>query len=185
MFWDASPVDRTFVSVAHGALVLTVLVAAYTDWRRRIIPNWLTLPAMGIGLLLGGLAGASSGFLDSLLGLFACGAIPYWVFRQGGMGGGDLKLFAAIGALAGLQLGLTIELVSLLVAMVVTLGRMAWEGRLLRVLGNSFFITFNAVLPRKWRREVSLEERGATRLGLSIAVATLLVVLDHYQMGVL
>ncbi len=169
--------------VAHGAAALLAVGAALTDWRTGRIPNWMTLPGMLLGLFLGGLAGGASGFLDAMLGLLVCGFVPYWIFRKGGMGGGDLKLFAALGALTGLRLGIAIELASLLVGVLVAMGRMAWEGRLLRLLSNTFFLSFNAVLPSRWRRDVRPEESGAIRLGLSIAMGTLAVLADHYRVG--
>ncbi len=170
-------------SIAHGVAAVLAVAAALSDWRSGKIPNWMTFPGMLLGLFLGGWASGSSGFLNALLGLLVCGLVPYWIFRKGGMGGGDLKLFAALGALTGLRLGIAIELASLLVGVLVAMGRMAWEGRLMRLLTNTFFLSFNAVLPPRWRREVRPDEAGAIRLGLSIAVGTLVVLVDHHRFG--
>jgi prepilin peptidase CpaA len=76
------------------------LVACVEDLRRRTIPNWLTAAGAIAGVLCAApmgwrglgmaVAGAAAGFL-LLLPLHLCGA----------MGGGDVKLMAAFGALLG------------------------------------------------------------------------------------
>jgi prepilin peptidase CpaA len=77
------------------------VVACLTDLRTRRIPNWLTfggaVAALAFHLWTGGLMGvvsASAGWLIGVLLFF----LP---FALGGMGGGDLKLLAALGAWLG------------------------------------------------------------------------------------
>jgi prepilin peptidase CpaA len=82
--------------------ILGVLcVAVYTDWREHKIFNWLTIPAILVGLLLSLLLGGWPGLLDSLKGAGLGFAIMFLLFALGGMGGGDVKLMAAIGAWLG------------------------------------------------------------------------------------
>jgi len=78
-----------------------VVVACVFDVRTRRIPNVLTLSGAVAGLLyhlatsgLGGLQTAAAGWILGLLLL-----LPY--FALGGMGGGDVKLVAALGAWLG------------------------------------------------------------------------------------
>lgn len=85
------------------ALVGVVLLAALTDWLRRKIYNWLTLPAMGAGLVLNALHGQ---FLSSLIGFGLCFGVFFLLFILGGMKGGDAKLMAAVGAFVGWPLAL-------------------------------------------------------------------------------
>lgn len=80
------------------ALVGVVLLAALTDWLRRKIYNWLTLPAIGAGLVLNALQGR---LVASLIGFALCFAIFFLLFALGGMKGGDAKLMAAVGAFLG------------------------------------------------------------------------------------
>ncbi len=75
--------------------------AVIDDLRRRTIANWLTGSGLLAGLVLATLAGGVRGFLLALGGA-AAGFSLFWIcYRLGGLGGGDLKLMAAFGALLG------------------------------------------------------------------------------------
>jgi len=90
-------------------LVAVVVAASVTDIRRGIVPNGLTFPAMGLGLLLwtaagawgdAGAVGLERGWTDALLGLIA-GLLPMamLVLATNALGMGDAKLLGAVGAL--------------------------------------------------------------------------------------
>ena len=81
-------------------LSVVVLAAGY-DVRRGQVPNWLTFPAMAIGLTLGMVGGSWSGLGWSIGGLSLGAALLGVLYLAGGMGAGDVKLLAAVGALQG------------------------------------------------------------------------------------
>ena len=85
------------------ALSVVVAAAAWSDFRTRKIPNWITAPGAALGLILhvwfSGLPGALESVLGAMLGL----AIFLGLYIAGGMGAGDVKLFGAVGAFAGPQ----------------------------------------------------------------------------------
>lgn len=88
-------------SIAWWPTLIVLAIATFTDLRSRRIPNWLVLPFLVAGIVVSGWMHGWHGIEQSLEGL-ALGAlllgILYWL---GGMGMGDLKLCAAIGAWIG------------------------------------------------------------------------------------
>ena len=88
-------------SFAWWPTLIVLAVATFTDLRNRRIPNWLVLPFLVIGIVastwLHGWHGLGFSFEGLGLGLLLYG-ILFWM---GGMGAGDVKLAAAIGAWIG------------------------------------------------------------------------------------
>jgi leader peptidase (prepilin peptidase)/N-methyltransferase len=112
--------------ILYALLTSSLLVIALIDFDHKIIPNSITLPGMliGLGLSLWALPITP---LNSLIGLLAGGLFFYLValISKGGMGGGDIKLIAMIGAFLGWQGVFFTILVGALVGSVVGLGLMS------------------------------------------------------------
>lgn len=88
-------------SIAWWPTVAVVGVATITDLRSRRIPNWLVLPFLVAGVVVGTWMHGWSGLATSLEGL-GLGLLLFGVLAvMGGMGMGDVKLCAAIGAWVG------------------------------------------------------------------------------------
>ena len=93
------------------------LLAAIWDFASRRIPNLLTLGGIVLGLAMHmalgyvdrGMSGCIRGLGASLAGIAVCGIVPLVSYARKEMGGGDVKLFAAIGALCGPVLGFDAE----------------------------------------------------------------------------
>ena len=85
--------------VLIGLLVLTV----FFDLTQKRIPNFLTFPAILLGLTIFAVSGGWSSLLQGLSGLGVGIAIFFIPFALGGMGAGDVKLMGAIGALKGVE----------------------------------------------------------------------------------
>ncbi len=87
-----------------------LVVITYIDLDFQIIPDAITLPGIVVGLTAGALLmpdpfmrDSMLGFKSSAIGLLAGGGIFYAiaVLSKGGMGGGDIKMMAMVGALMG------------------------------------------------------------------------------------
>jgi prepilin peptidase CpaA len=89
--------------VALVTVAVTCIIAAVLDaWKFRV-PNKLTLALLGSGLAFHVYTGGVFGLGGSLLGA-ACGfAALIGVYAVGGMGAGDVKLGAAVGAWLGVS----------------------------------------------------------------------------------
>jgi prepilin peptidase CpaA len=77
------------------------LIACMTDLRSRRIPNLLTFGGAFAAIVFHGVTGGASGFLTACAGWVVGLALFFLPFALGGMGGGDLKLIAALGAWLG------------------------------------------------------------------------------------
>lgn len=88
-------------SIAWWPTVAVLAVATFTDLRSRRIPNWLVLPFLGMGLGVSAWLHGWRGLGQSAEGM-ALGLVVFGVLHlMGGMGAGDVKLAAAIGAWVG------------------------------------------------------------------------------------
>jgi prepilin peptidase CpaA len=153
-------------------------VGAYTDARRGQLPNWLVLPLIPAGFLLNFLANGVPGLMQSGIGLVVCGLIPLIMWMTSGgtaIGGGDVKLFAAIGALVGWYDGLEIQLTSYIALLVIAFFTLAWRGQLWKTLTNAGWMAINWLLPKAKRRAISSEAMVEMRLGPAIFLAALLL----------
>ena len=170
------------MELPHIIMLMAAAVAAYTDTRTGLIPNWLTLPAVVLGPLYFLVMASSDLALASLGAILIVGLVPFMMYRSGSMGGGDVKIFAALGGLGGLMLGLEVMLYSLCVAMVLSLFVMAKQGHLKVVMANVGRILVNPLLPKD--RKMSLERRKMhqMRLGLSILLGTALALGSDYAL---
>jgi leader peptidase (prepilin peptidase)/N-methyltransferase len=91
----------TMTTVAGCIFSVILLAAAFIDIDHGIIPDRLTYPGMVMGLVL---SFWTLGFLPALWGFLAFGGLMFAVafISNGGMGGGDVKLAAVIGAFTGI-----------------------------------------------------------------------------------
>ena len=88
-------------SIAWWPTLIVLAVATFTDLRSRRIPNWLVLPFLVSGIAVSGWMHGWHGIGQSLSGM-ALGALLFGILcLMGGMGMGDVKLCAAIGAWIG------------------------------------------------------------------------------------
>ncbi len=170
------------------AVVLAICVAslaAMTDWSRGEIPNWLTLPPIFVAPLGYGLAMGVDFALRCLCAAILSAFVPYLMFRRGVMGGGDVKLLAALGATTGFDLagGVEIQLVAVVAAMLACLVSLAWNGALLGTLANAFVQSINPILPVRWRRSPSAALHTQVRMGSAILFATVVFATPHLRLA--
>ncbi|MGB3052198.1 MAG: A24 family peptidase [Polyangiales bacterium] len=172
---------NTAVTIAAGLALSVAATAAFCDWRRGEIPNWLTLPALLLAPWSYGLAFGIEYALHSLAAGFLGGLVPYLLFRRGAMGGGDVKLFGALGAVMGFDLlvGVEIQLAAFVAALVVASAALAWKGAFTSTLKNAFAVGLSPLLPARWRRDPCDELAVPIRMGAPVFVATGIFAVPH------
>lgn len=108
--------NLVFVAIV-GAFVA---VAAVSDLRTRRLPNWLTVPALGAGLLAHTVMNGFAGLGFALLGFCTGFGILLVLWLIGGGGGGDVKLMGALGAWLGSSLTVAVFLTSTVLTVAAT-----------------------------------------------------------------
>jgi leader peptidase (prepilin peptidase)/N-methyltransferase len=111
-----------------GAIVLLAMLVAITaiDLEHQIIPDLISLPGILTGVAAT-LAPSGRGLGDSLLGIAVAGGVFMAIILAsgGGMGGGDMKLGAMLGAFLGWKLALVAMFVAVAAGGVVGVGVLA------------------------------------------------------------
>jgi prepilin peptidase CpaA len=202
------PPEPLFAWAFCAVLVLLMVLASYSDLRRLVIPKSLTLTALVLGLLMnlirgawlgatgqevwrlgvhGGWMGSLDALLFSLAGFAAGFALFFAMWILGTCGGGDVKLFAAVGAWVGPYLVLFVLIGTLVFVILFSV---------LRLIGNVIAHGFRATLRNysqqrgapqgKRARKHGGEDARQTRqrlmaYSLPVAVSTVCVLLWFFR----
>jgi leader peptidase (prepilin peptidase)/N-methyltransferase len=145
-----------YFSFASGLIVITVIDLYY-----QIIPNVISLPGIGVGLL-GALIIPQIPFLNSLVGvllgggsLFLVATAYQWLFKREGMGGGDIKLLAMIGAFLGWESVVLTVLFSSLIGSITGIFLIASKGKNLKyAIPFGPFLSLGALIALFYKDEI-------------------------------
>jgi prepilin peptidase CpaA len=171
-----------------GAAILVALIAAWVDYRTGEIPNTLTLGVMAAAPLAhifytlvrtGNRIEAVQDGGWAVLGGLLCAIIPVGLYRADALGGGDVKLFVALGAVLMPMGGLEAELWGFCGAAFLAPVRLAWEGKLFRTVGNAAYLLVNPFLPKAKRRDLERETMSWFRMGPAILLGTVFTAYLH------
>jgi len=171
----------SFATVVIDVCALLLLVlCAYWDVRYRRIPNWATLPGVALGLGLNGLFLGWQGLKASGLGLLVGFGSLLVLFVLGWMGGGDVKLMAAVGALKGYPFVVSALFYSLLVGVVIGVAMLIWNRKTLRTLKNMFYVIGSRVLKSIPKQNIDREQTQKLPFGLAIVLGTIWAMIVGY-----
>ena len=183
-----------YLAWAYGVLTVVLIVAAVTDVRRGLIYNWITYPAVAIGLightLVGGVWGVNDaqtqtyqlGLIGSLVGL-AVGFMPLllaWI--AGGVGGGDAKLMGAVGALAGWRFALGAMFFGFAVAGIMAVAVMILRRIVRRTLGRVGRFLVLLLTPTRPAAPVS-EDSPKIPFGLALCIGSAVALIEVFVRG--
>ena len=154
-----------------GLAVALALIAGWTDWRSRRIPNWLTVPGFLLGVSLNVLAGGWAGLKTSLLGagLGLLLLLPFVLLRS--LGAGDWKLAGALGAFVGAGVLVNLLLGSVFVAGIMAGALIIYKRRVRQTLRNIGHLLVSLATFRLPGSEVSLDNPQSLKVPYGVALA--------------
>lgn len=125
--------DVKFVSIV-------LIVAAWIDGKELRVPNWITYPMVFSGLIyctwMGGWEGLGAGLLGMCVGLLCL--LP--LYAVGGMGAGDVKLMAGMGAWVGATVTLYAFAVSAVVGAIMAICMVLYKKSFKKHYDNAMII---------------------------------------------
>jgi prepilin peptidase CpaA len=156
----------------------TLVVAAAIDGYKLKVPNWITFPMIMSGWIMSAVSFGWPGLGWSLVGTLVGLALLLPAYAIGGMGAGDVKLLAGVGAWVGGTITLYAFCVSAVVggviALAMILARRAWQKHY-----DQFWMIWNEVLTIRDPEQLSTiaAERKSSMLllpyGIPIAIGTI------------
>jgi leader peptidase (prepilin peptidase)/N-methyltransferase len=145
----------------YFVLVAALIVIAVIDLYHQIIPDVISLPGIGVGLG-GSLIIPQITFFNSLVGtllgggsLFLVATLYQWLFKREGMGGGDVKLLAMIGAFLGWKAVILTILLSSLIGSITGIIMMVLKGKDFKyAIPFGPFLSLGAVIALFYQNEI-------------------------------
>jgi Flp pilus assembly protein protease CpaA len=192
-YWQGDAVDGGYFVIV--CLYAMVTAATISDAALKRIPNSFNYVALILALVLTMFIapllevldmqaalrwiGASRGdwggvAFESLKGFGLCLMIGILSFAYKGLGGGDVKLLLALGALAGWSLTIAILINTLAVAAVIGLVNLALRGKLIHYVQIIFLKVYIAVVARDFKAPVAFG-RTESPFCLSLLIAMILL----------
>lgn len=165
------------MDIGFTGCLIFLIIAFITDVRAMRIPNKLTIPAMATGLVYqtgsAGWSGLGTGLMGAVVG-FGIMFVLYWT---GAVGGGDVKLFAGIGAWMGTGFTLSSLVYSIIFAGIIGIIILIWRREVFQRLRAFFTNAFGAVILRSLN---PIKKYEAEMLSFPFMLAVLPGVLTTY-----
>ena len=157
----------------EAALSLTLGIAAWTDWHERRIYNKLLGPsflaALTIHFYQSGFNGLRVSLIGALIG-FLLLLIPYFL---GGIGAGDVKLLAVIGAFGTAQFVVTSFLYGAIIGGCISAAYLIRRKALIATLKN-YFLFLPYISAKSLSENVKLAQQEKFPYGIAIVLGTII-----------
>jgi len=174
--------------VTLAILIPALLYASWIDYSERRVPNWLNASLAAAGLIMQGVFFGWPGVVTALLGLLVGLGLLILPWAVHGMGAGDVKLLAAIGAWLGPWLTLLSFAVGGIIGGVVALVMIFATGRAIHAYTN-----LQTIMSKFRRLDTAFSEIGGAKTfgdssqllpyGVPLTAGTIGVLLTHYFGG--
>jgi prepilin peptidase CpaA len=156
-------------------LIPLAIIIAYYDVRYRRIPNPFVLATFISGVAMNAILGGFPGIVASLAGCLLGFVLMFMLHVFGAMGAGDVKLFAAIGAVTGAHLVLPTFLVVILTGGVLALISVIHNGAVMSTMHRVLQI-FAGLLPG-WempRFAIPADRKHTIPYGVAITIGSII-----------
>ena len=157
--------------MAAGALTL-VGWAGWLDWRIRKIPNWLTVPALFVGIVLSGIVGKWPGLRASLEGAGICLGILLPLVLARGLGAGDWKLMGALGSFLGPYSVIVVLIGTVLIVGIMSVVEVVRQRKIKETLRNlwTLFVAYSTFHVNNVQA-ITLDNPGLLKIPFGVAAA--------------
>ncbi len=167
MDWNALLTEHWQVKLVSVLLIW----AAWIDGKQLRVPNWLTFPMVFSGLIYGACSGGWEGLGHSAVGMVVGLACLLPLYAVGGMGAGDVKLMAGMGAWVGASATWNAFCVSVVVGAIMGVAMAAYRGKLGHHYRNFFMIAYEWMSVKDPRKLAAIAaERKPTMLLLPYGI---------------
>lgn len=152
---NPEPIPIVTTAELIGLLTLggLLIATAYTELKDNRIPNVIPLIGLTVGLLVGYFPGGPT-LGQSIVGFLAGFGFLFVFYMFGGMGGGDVKLMGAVGALVGYPAILTVLMFTALIGGLMAIVVLIWNRQALKQVARS-------LNPFRRRKGEAAAEEGA------------------------
>lgn len=161
-------------------LLIFIILAFFTDVRDEKIPNVLTFSGMIVGLLYHLINSGISGLFFSILGLLTGFGILVILYSIGAVGAGDVKLFCAIGALAGLEFLLYACMYSIIYAGIIGIIIIILRKEFFQRIISSMGYLFNILIVKNIKNVNELKKSQSLRFPFMYAVLPGIITAYYY-----
>ena len=171
--------DNLFLVCSVWGLVSVILVvAAVIDGRQLKVPNWITFPMILSGWLASGIIYGWAGVGASLLGTAIGLGLLLPAYAIGGMGAGDVKLLAGVGAWVGISQTFWAFIVSAIIGAIIAVIMVVVSGKWRHHQRQFFSIMYEILVIRSPSKlsEIAAKRKPSMTLlpyGIPIAIGTI------------
>jgi len=162
-------------------LTIVLMIAFYTDLKYQLIPNAITLPSIFLGLALNVFFRGAPGFIDGLLGILLGLVLFIIPFIIGGLGGGDVKLIMAIGAIMGMQFNLECIVATVIIGALISLVLILNQRKLKRSLVTVCRYIISTILLQSLKEIEQTELNMYFPYGIAISLGTIVTLLSNWR----
>jgi len=165
--WRPEPI----VDISTYIVIGVASAACVTDVRTRRIPNALTFGAAAAALVFHVVTPNGHGAMSVVAGWFVGAAMMFLPFALRGLGAGDVKLVAALGAWLGPANAVWLAVYAMIAGGVLSLVVAACHGYLKRALANIWLLLQHwAVVGLRPLDTISLEGSNGPRLAYAVPI---------------